>query len=204
MSYDLFKTIAQVTHPAKIQAALQGGQTPKATMQWFLSGEQSPTVTHRNTLSFFICGQQGFAAIAKDMAQAQHSIDIIAWGFDPAMELKRCPGTWPRGQTYGQLLEEKAKAGCQVRMLIWNHDIGRTLQHNLVGYDEAGQANFTGAESGLYNANSTPRLEHCKDWWRRALAGDMANLEVRFRSPDDDHASALRQKTFPEAGNNLT
>src|SRR5271168_3469100 len=91
----------------------------QSTPQWFL--ETDPRIKHYygNQLDFLICGQEGFASIAQDIANARDTVEIICWGFDPAMELVRSGNAWPRGQTYGDLLEKTAQRGVKVRLLVW-------------------------------------------------------------------------------------
>jgi len=58
-----------------------------------------PPKYKKNSLNLFICGQDAFEAIAKDIKKAKASVEIICWGFDPAMELTRNGSVWPRGDT---------------------------------------------------------------------------------------------------------
>lgn len=79
-----------------------------STIQWFAEDKnkkESAThpITHNNKLTVLICGKDGFAAIAKDIAEARESIDLVCWGFDPGMELVRNGYSWPRAETYGDL-----------------------------------------------------------------------------------------------------
>lgn len=90
------------------------------SLQWFLEKDVKTHPIHNNNdLRFFICGQQGFAAIEADIRKATQSVDLVMWGFDPGMELVRKGSTWPRGTTYGDLLITKAREGVKVRILLW-------------------------------------------------------------------------------------
>ena len=114
-------------------------RTANGSVQWFAEnrnkkGAASHPITHNNQLKLFICGQEGFADIAAEIAAAQQSIDLVCWGFDPGMELVRTGKTWPRGPTYGDLLIAAAKRGVTVRLLIWHDTIGSWLQSNMPGY----------------------------------------------------------------------
>ena len=62
---------------------------------------------HRCSIEPLICGEEVFARIADDLNAATRSIDIITWGFDPGMVLKRGFKAQD-GQRYGDLLQELA------------------------------------------------------------------------------------------------
>lgn len=98
-------------------------RTATSTLQWFLENlNKTGThhITHNNYLTFFICGKDAFADIAFQIQHAKSSIDICCWGFDPAMELVRDGRTtWPRGDTYGDLLIAAARRDVRVRLLVW-------------------------------------------------------------------------------------
>jgi len=92
-------------------------------------------ITHNNKLTLFICGEEGFADIAEQIKQAKESIDLCCWGFDPGMELVRGNGgTWPRGDTYGDLLIDAAKRGVTVRLMVWFDALGCRSARNMPGY----------------------------------------------------------------------
>jgi phosphatidylserine/phosphatidylglycerophosphate/cardiolipin synthase-like enzyme len=110
-----------------------------STIQWFAENKNKKDnathpITHNNHLTFYICGELGFGAIAEDIANAKKSIDLICWGFDPGMELVRTGSNWPRGETYGDLLIAAGKRGVEVRLLIWHCFSGIELQKNMPGH----------------------------------------------------------------------
>jgi len=115
-------------------------RTATSTVQWFAelrnkAGEATHPITHNNRLQMFICGEDSFADIAKEIKKAQESIDLCCWGFDPGMELVRDSGaTWPRGETYGDLLIDAGRRGVKVRLLIWYDVLGSNLALNMPGY----------------------------------------------------------------------
>lgn len=107
----------------------------RSTGQWFLENRTAThPVTHNNGLTFFICGETAFADIAQRIRKAKHSIDIICWGFDPGIELVRTGTTWPRGDTYGDLLVAAGKRGVKVRILVWYSKLGSGTAMNMPGY----------------------------------------------------------------------
>ncbi len=106
--------------------------TGRSSLQWLLEQEEdlkTHPIHNNNDLKLLVCGEEGFASIEQDIRKATRSIDLVCWGFDPAMELNRMTPTtdplvngyqyWPRGTTYGDLLADKAKQGVQVRLLLW-------------------------------------------------------------------------------------
>jgi phosphatidylserine/phosphatidylglycerophosphate/cardiolipin synthase-like enzyme len=107
----------------------------KSTGQWFLENRTAThPVTHNNELTIFICGEKAFEDIAKHIRNAKHSIDIICWGFDPGMELVRTGSTWPRGETYGDLLIAAGKRDVKVRLLVWYSKLVGGSTQNMPGY----------------------------------------------------------------------
>ncbi|MNM00828.1 cardiolipin synthetase [compost metagenome] len=116
------------------------GRTATSALQWLLEnrnlkGKATHPITHNNKLTLFICGQEGFADIAGEIAKAEKSIDLCCWGFDPGMELVRANGaTWPRGDTFGDLLIAAARRHVRVRLLVWHDRIGSPMVHNMPGH----------------------------------------------------------------------
>ena len=114
-------------------------RTAIATTQWFaenrnLKGAATHPITGNNKLAVFICGEEGFADICAHIKAAEQSIDLICWGFDPGMELVRGGGTWPRGETYGDLLIAAGKRKVKVRLLVWYDWKVSRLAKNMPGY----------------------------------------------------------------------
>ena len=116
------------------------GRTATSSLQWLLEnrnlkGKATHPITHNNKLALFICGQEAFADIAAEIAKAKHSVDLCCWGFDPGMELVRGnSATWPRGDTFGDLLIAAARRHVRVRLLIWHDRIGSPMVHNMPGH----------------------------------------------------------------------
>ena len=92
-----------------------------SSSQWLLENQRAThPICDNSHLQVFICGEEGFGDIAKEIEAAKESIDICCWGFDPGMELVRnSGGCWPRGPAYGDLLIAAGKRGVNVRLLIW-------------------------------------------------------------------------------------
>ncbi|WP_295991114.1 hypothetical protein [Rugamonas sp.] len=95
------------------------------TQPWFI---HAPFLVydprHGCHLEPLICGEKVFGSISKDLNAAQHTVDIITWGFDPGMVLVR-GATAEDGVRYGDLLKNIATRQnhpVTVRLLIWHDD----------------------------------------------------------------------------------
>jgi len=89
---------ALATQRTSTVAISQTDRCGQGSAQWFLEKGESK-ITQNNTLKFFICGEEGFGHLYDDLRNAQATVDIICWGFDPGMELVRTGDTWKRGMT---------------------------------------------------------------------------------------------------------
>ncbi|APR35265.1 phospholipase D-like domain-containing protein [Paraburkholderia sp. SOS3] len=172
------------------------GRTASSSGQFFLENDPRVKKYYGNTLDFLICGEEGFRSIAKDLKEAKASADIICWGFDPGMELERdmdtsklSGGGWPRGLTYGALLEQLAGRGVRVRLLIWSNRIGSLVQKNMPGYSDAPRGPFA---SNYVNIDT--RQKYCIDWWLRNLpfGGGPANPNLQIMLRDVSKSDASR------------
>ena len=190
-----------------------------STIQWFAEeknkkGNATHPITHNNRLSVHICGKDGFAAIAKDIAEAKESIDLVCWGFDPGMELVRDGPVWPRAKTYGDLLIAAGRRGVRVRLLVWYSVSGGAIQKHMPGHTH-GKNPWHIARSDLevqqmsaqhsmdrireharnnrhkkeWNISgdklaAMAREEYCYNWYRAAFAGRLEGIRIRTRDGD--------------------
>jgi phosphatidylserine/phosphatidylglycerophosphate/cardiolipin synthase-like enzyme len=189
------------------------------TIQWFAEnknkkGSATHPITHNNKLSVYICGKEGFAAIAKDIQEAKGSIDLVCWGFDPGMELVRNGYNWPRAETYGDLLIASGRRGVQVRLLIWYSYSGGFVQKHMPGHThgtnpwrredsdvEVQQINArrslqliqeharTNRHKKEWNISgdrlaARAREEYCWSWYKAAFAGRLQGITIRIRDGD--------------------
>ncbi|MBB5366972.1 MULTISPECIES: phosphatidylserine/phosphatidylglycerophosphate/cardiolipin synthase family protein [unclassified Janthinobacterium] len=128
------------------------GRSATSSLQWLLEnrnlkGKATHPITHNNKLTLFICGQEGFADIAGEIARAEKSIDLCCWGFDPGMELVRGnSATWPRGETFGDLLIAAARRHVRVRLLVWYDHIGSPIARTMPGYSHGTSPWKTGGQ----------------------------------------------------------
>lgn len=173
------------------------GRTARGSVQWLVEKDDRAPVTEGNDLRFFVCGQEGFRAIYQDLWNAKESVDIVCWGFDPGMELLReheNPKKWPRGHTYGSLLEalsNRKPNPVKVRLLIWYNAVASRKQNNMPGWTDAPQGSGYASEE---------RHRYCVEWWERHLpraygtarGGENPNLQIALRDiPLDAARSAL-------------
>ncbi|WP_261802544.1 phospholipase D-like domain-containing protein [Variovorax sp. PAMC28562] len=177
------------------------------SVQWLLEtkDDAKTPVFHYNNLSVYICGKDSFERIAQDIQTAEETIDIVAWGFDPAMELNRKAGQWgQRGVTYGDLLRDatqgklKSKKKVKVRLLVWRDDIGVAIGgENMPGYKqsagyEANAASWRSATKGYGQAVERPSLPESANvqdqrevfnshWYSDVVTGKIEGLSLRTR-----------------------
>ncbi|WP_414449330.1 phospholipase D-like domain-containing protein [Burkholderia sp. 22PA0099] len=63
-------------------------------------------------------GEEAFGAVYDAIAMAQHSVEIVCWGFQPSMYFKR--GSSNQGSlSIGALLLERARRNVTIRLLVW-------------------------------------------------------------------------------------
>lgn len=170
--------------------------------QWLLERPDDPRKWQRNNLDVKICGEEGFSAIAQDIMTARHSIDIICYGFDPAMELVRTGNQWPRGSTFGDLLAQAANAGKRVRVLCWYGPIGAEMRGAAQAVQRlARRPRETLGQGAMYRpahhfvgmpgaSLSEARREFNIGWYEQAFAGDIRGLAFRSRRLSGQAAKA--------------
>ena len=86
------------------------------------------------TFKALVNGKEAFEELHERIENAQHSIDIAIWGFQPSMHFKR-DGKSP---CIGDLLIQKALEGKKVRILVWS------LPGNIQTFSEANLGNKPG------------------------------------------------------------
>lgn len=176
-----------------------------STVQWFLENRSAThPVTHNNELEVFICGENAFRDIAEKIKAAKHSIDICCWGFDPGMELVRDQGraTWPRGETYGDLLIAAGKRKVKIRLLVWYSKIGSPAALNMPGYSHGtnpwrcfGGSNEAG-QIGAKRSVSLLQEEYRKPAVTLFAAGTPARGTGAIRSITPELLSAMAREEY--------
>lgn len=204
-------------HPSSVPLSLRK-RSATATAQWLLerAEDSNSPIYHANQLEVLICGKEGFARILQDIRRARHSVEIICWGFDPAMELERNGDTWPRGPTWGDLLREVAAGKynngkpVEVRVLCWRENLASTMAKNTPGYgtldaDQVKRIRHHERLSGKpHDTGLTPqeRRHHFNAlWFSDATHGTHPHLTFKVRTGDADK---VRQSLTEEKSTNLT
>lgn len=147
-----------------------------ASMNWFLDSQESSPVAA--TFRPLINGKEAFTTLHEKIEKAEHSIDIAIWGFQPSMHLKRDG----KSKCIGDLLIEKAKAGVQVRILVWS------IPFKIQTFSEANMGNAPGVFKGGVAGVTNAQRQYDRNWYL-AREGKLHTL--------DPHASQNIQKSYP-------
>ena len=183
------------SHNPSTVAIDEQSRTAQGSVQWLLEKRHDiAPITYENKVEFMVCGEEGFSRIAADLRAAKSTVELVCWGFDPGMELERSGDTWPRGQTYGALLEEissRKENPVTVRLMVWYSETASAKQNNMPGYTDNGgywHGNLAAwAVSGSSPYANKARHEYCVEWWKRNrpkgnVSGENPRLQVVFRS----------------------
>ncbi|MEN4825753.1 phospholipase D-like domain-containing protein [Pseudomonas sp. P39-UII1] len=159
-----------------VPVALKQTNTATCTPRWFVcNSEYHPVIA---TFKPLINGEEAFRAVHQAIANANRTVDITCWGFQPSMFFIR-DGKSP---SIGQLLLRKAAQGVRVRVLGWE------MPANLAG--AGGEANLPGKsdhfgrvmlnwDRTLQSSNDRQYTEDV-DWFRAcAVKGNKAARHPR-------------------------
>ncbi|RAR51920.1 hypothetical protein C7401_13583 [Paraburkholderia unamae] len=112
----------QTTKPIVTPLALSCTRSATITSPWFVQGtEYNPAPA---TYQPLVNGEVAFGAVFDAIRKAEHSIDILCWGFQPSMHFRR--GSDAAGSpSIGELLEFKGleKPGIKIRLLVWSDSL---------------------------------------------------------------------------------
>ncbi|QNH77251.1 hypothetical protein GGD92_02935 [Pseudomonas protegens] len=111
------------------------------SMEWFAKKALFPPRAGIK-ITPLINGETAFAAVHDAIERANRSVEIISWGFDPAMRFK------PDGDRIGELLDVRARHGVKVRVLIWKNALANFLENTIPGDGLAGSGG-TAIGSGM-------------------------------------------------------
>jgi phosphatidylserine/phosphatidylglycerophosphate/cardiolipin synthase-like enzyme len=189
-----FPASVQLPIPAteqKIRLPVSTCMVLQMTPSWIPEGTKYP-------MSLFVYaplvnGKQTFAAVAEAIRHAKHSVEIITWGFQPSMYFERSrginEGTFP---TIAELLEQKAKEGVKVRILVWFDELAKLGETSLPGWRLS--THYTPrqkielpmekalAAGAKLEYESDKQYQFDKEWLHRAKTNQIKNLSVRTRS----------------------
>lgn len=146
-----------------------------------------------------ICGEDVFERIAQDLENAQHSVDIITWGFDPGMVLIR-GATAQDGMRYGDLLKKIATKDpnpVRVRLLVWHDDYAsqQFMKANPGYYG----LRFPSIECFFKDCYSEAHQAYNAEWYSQVCADNIPNIHFHIRDiPRKFVEKALAGETVPE------
>lgn len=152
----------QTTRTITTPLALTCTHSARLTSPWFV--QQSEYDPAKATYLPLVNGERTFGAVFDAIMGAQHSIDILCWGFQPSMYFKR--GTDAAGSpSIGDLLATKGEQGVKVRLLVWSDflNLSHTSEDMMPGnHGPLGLA--TAAKDGRTHAQE----EYDRLWYQRA------------------------------------
>ena len=189
------------------------------TQQWLLEqrgDKRHAPVQYLNELKVLVCGHEAFGSIAADLRRARHSVQIICWGFDPAMELAREGAAWPRGDTFGALLSDVAagryngRRPVEVQILCWYDELGSTSPligvNNMPGYSRDASQAYKQPQLPSWDPQPQPRAGTLEEqrasfqakWYAQAFGGEFPHLSIRTRGvPGAAARASLADETAP-------
>lgn len=136
---------------------LSQGTLQNGCLGWFLEEKYRYPVRHGNKLHVYDCGAAVFSDIAESISKAKQSVDMVMWGFDPAMPIVRDkahyskdvppllaagrPSTyysvWRKQDAFGEriFMALRDNPRLKIRMVIWYNPVSHSFINNIVGID---------------------------------------------------------------------
>lgn len=152
------------------------------SLPWWVRTSKHKTylARHHCRLEPLICGEEVFKRIHNDLLDAQRSVDIITWGFDPGMVLIRGSGA-EDGMRYGDLLKQIAtrkENPVTVRLLLWHDDLASyAIQKNNPGL-YGNRIPTIGAYAGYYGETHD---RYNREWFEEIIAKKVPNIVLHTR-----------------------
>lgn len=144
--------------------------TLNLTLDWFANESFYPPRAGV-TVEPLVNGQAAFGAVNDAIDNARHSVDVITWGFDPAMRLRR-----PEGLRVGELLAAKGKQGVSVRVLVWRNLLANFVENTLPGAGFGGSGG-TALGSGVLKGDAAENQVLLLDKRRTQNSIDIRGLQ---------------------------
>lgn len=136
---------------------------------------------HACQLEPLICGEDVFLRLSRDLEAAQHSVDIITWGFDPGMVLVRGASA-EVGIRYGDLLKKIATREnnpVMVRLLVWHDDAAaQSKMNNVPGYYGRRRPFLGSSETGYY---SDAHHQYSAAWFDEICSNAIPTIQFHVR-----------------------
>jgi len=140
---------------------------------WFVQETEYPPALA--TYTPLVNGEEAFAAVYHAIANAQKSVDIICWGFQPSMYFIRNGKSPCIGELLCQLAQKKEPV--RVRILGWE------MPFNAAGI--GGEANLPGAgtfriKDRAGQRSTDERYAYDREWFRQySLSGEGADRQLK-------------------------
>lgn len=127
--------------PQDLKLTPKQEKSANLTMDWFAQHALYPPRAGVK-ITPLINGEQAFGEVYDAIQGATSSVEIISWGFDPAMRFK------PGGDRIGELLDVRGRHGVKTRVLIWKNVMANFIENTISGDGLAGSGG-TAAGSGM-------------------------------------------------------
>ncbi|TDV03800.1 phospholipase D-like domain-containing protein [Paraburkholderia caballeronis] len=155
-----------------VPIALSCTRNATITLPWFVQCTEYNAA--QATYLPLVNGEKAFGAVFDAIRKAEHSIDILCWGFQPSMYFIR--GSDAQGSpSIGELLEYKGleKPGIKIRLLVWCDSLHVASfsedmmpgNHGIIGLAGAGKDGRTRAQR-----------EFDQLWYRRANLNNVTRV----------------------------
>lgn len=161
-----------------VPIALSCTRSATITAPWFVQRtEYNPAPA---TYLPLVNGEAAFGAVFDAIRKAEHSIDILCWGFQPSMYFRR--GSDALGSpSIGDLLEYKGleKPGIKIRLLVWSDAL------NVASFSEdmmPGNHGVIGLAGAAKDGRTRAQQEFDQLWYRRANLNNVTRGSAKSKA----------------------
>ena len=158
--------------------ALSCTRSATITSPWFVQHtEYNPA---QATYLPLVNGETAFGAVFDAILKAEHSIDIVCWGFQPSMYFRR--GSDAQGSpSIGELLEYKGleKPGIKIRLLVWSDSL------HVASFSEdmmPGNHGIIGLAGAAKDGRTRAQQEFDQLWYSRANLNNVTRVSPETRA----------------------
>ena len=158
--------------------ALSCTRSATLTSPWFVQRtEYNPALA---TYLPLVNGETAFAAVFDAIRNAEHSIDILCWGFQPSMYFRR--GSDAAGSpSIGELLEYKGleKPHIRIRLLVWSDSL------HVASFSEdmmPGNHGPVGLAGAAQDGRTRAQREFDQLWYWRANRNNVTRMSAGTRA----------------------
>lgn len=146
-----------------------------------------------NLFTPYFSGEEVFRAVHNSILKAKKTVDIIVWGFDPAMPLIRADGKWKVNSTYGNILRLAGQKKVKVRLLLWYNRTANGTAKNAVG--KMMKLSVLEIKRATTQATKYPET-----WFKEVEKGLYPNVEVGFRDIKNQEITDEDKRIGKESG----